>query len=147
VIRSRNGAALNPHQIDKTGFSQPAIDPIDSLIDWTEIVKKNASPPGPGLAWQGKIPKVKAGGKLSILAYQVNLDGAGPFRSKIDYKGTGTSFSPLTVTKQIFSFQVKLPPNLNCNGKYGDLKNVCTVRCENSAKNGPFGGSFPVQLA
>ncbi|KAF3280536.1 hypothetical protein TWF970_002755 [Orbilia oligospora] len=123
------------------------------------------------------IPKVAAGKTLTIIAHQVNLDGGGPFHCKIDYKGVGqswtrnlevvscrvngklhkggkncpgdpnSSFSWHTVGKRL-SFQLVMPANLNCQGKYGangKVLNICLVRCENKAANGPFGGCVPVQ--
>ncbi|KAF3200178.1 hypothetical protein TWF679_001044 [Orbilia oligospora] len=113
----------------------------------------------------------------AYINHQVNLDGGGPFHCKIDYKGVGqtwtknlevvscrvngklhkqskncpgdpkTSFSWHTVGKRL-AFQVVLPANLNCQGKYGangKVLNICLVRCENKAVNGPFGGCIPIQ--
>ncbi|KAF3308087.1 hypothetical protein TWF173_001741 [Orbilia oligospora] len=123
------------------------------------------------------IPKVAAGKTLTIIAHQVNLDGGGPFHCKIDYKGVGqswtrnlevascrvngklhkggkncpgdpnSSFSWHTIGKRL-SFQLVMPANLNCQGKYGangKVLNICLVRCENKAANGPFGGCVPIQ--
>ncbi|KAK6351920.1 hypothetical protein TWF718_005063 [Orbilia javanica] len=121
------------------------------------------------------IPKVAAGKRLTILAYQVNLDGAGPFECKIDFKGNGhtwtkkldvvsckvdgkdqgkncpgwptSSFNLWTIGK-VHAFEVQLPKHLNCQGKYGPkgkFTDICLVRCENKAANGPFGGCVPVQ--
>ncbi|KAK6517482.1 hypothetical protein TWF281_004134 [Arthrobotrys megalospora] len=111
------------------------------------------------------IPQVTKGGKLNILVYQVNLDGGGPFKCKIDYKGMGQTWTaPLAVTKNCAgdkhsSFNwpgigktcwltVQLPPGLNCHGKFGakgGITDVCLVRCENNAANGPFGGCVPIK--
>ncbi|KAK6349351.1 hypothetical protein TWF730_010099 [Orbilia blumenaviensis] len=111
------------------------------------------------------IPQVTAGGKLHILVYQVNLDGGGPFKCKIDYKGNGATWTaPLQVIKncpgdQSSSFNwpgigktcwvsIAMPKRLNCHGKYGAngrIENVCLVRCENNAANGPFGGCVPIK--
>ncbi|KAK6499398.1 hypothetical protein TWF506_004025 [Arthrobotrys conoides] len=123
------------------------------------------------------IPKVAAGKTLTIIAYQVNLDGGGPFDCMIDYKGTGqswtkklavsscrvngklydksnncpgdpkSSFSWHTVGKRL-RFQIALPADMNCRGKYGakgKVENICIVRCQNRAANGPFGGCVPIQ--
>ncbi|KAF3923099.1 hypothetical protein ABW20_dc0106504 [Dactylellina cionopaga] len=116
-------------------------------------------------ALTGKIVKVKPGGWINIGFYQVNADGAGPFKCKIDYSGTGTKFqawlAPNMVTQPpsqgpygIYAwgagkqhrFQVKLPPNLPCAATYAKTTNVCILRCENPAVNGPFGGCIPFQV-
>ncbi|KAK6535752.1 hypothetical protein TWF281_000004 [Arthrobotrys megalospora] len=107
------------------------------------------------------VPKVTAGGTLNVLAWQVNLDGGGHFKCKIDYLGTGGTFTQnLQVKKNCGGnakslhvpgiqktcwFTVVIPPGLNCKGAYGSAKDICMVRCENSAKNGPFGGCIPIQ--
>ncbi|KAK6336938.1 hypothetical protein TWF718_009727 [Orbilia javanica] len=112
------------------------------------------------------IPKVVPGGTLSATIWQVNQDGGGPFKCMIDYNGTGDSWkvindgphnpssncggdsysirgwggaSACTMTYQ-------LPADLDCKGNYGpDAQNICIVRCENYAVNGPFGGCMAVQ--
>ncbi|KAF3287530.1 hypothetical protein TWF970_007250 [Orbilia oligospora] len=38
-----------------------------------------------------------------------------------------------------------LPTDLRCTGSYGNMKNICLIRCENKAANGPFGSCVPVQ--
>ncbi|KAK6510180.1 hypothetical protein TWF481_004893 [Arthrobotrys musiformis] len=117
------------------------------------------------------MPKVVPGGTLTIVAYQVNIDGAGPFHCKLSsnahpsnwvtvpvtsckWKGkhgkncpghVKTSFNWGTVGKTM-TFTVKMPHNLNCVGKSSNGKsNICIVRCENVAVNGPFGGCIPVE--
>ncbi|KAK6502433.1 hypothetical protein TWF506_003013 [Arthrobotrys conoides] len=105
------------------------------------------------------IPRVTAGGSLNIVSFQVNADGAGPFTCAIDYSGRGPwtriavtqtcsqkhdSVDPWTVRKPC-TITIKLPNNLNCHAKYGKLTDICLVRCQNNAKNGPFGGCVPMQ--
>ncbi|KAK6349350.1 hypothetical protein TWF730_010098 [Orbilia blumenaviensis] len=96
--------------------------------------------------------------------YQVNDDGAGPFRCRIDETGTGQNFAdwvipvrqppgehgkasiyPWTNNKQSI-IRVNLPSNIKCQATYGKFKNVCILRCENYAPNGPFGGCVPFQV-
>ncbi|EGX52984.1 hypothetical protein AOL_s00007g320 [Orbilia oligospora ATCC 24927] len=110
------------------------------------------------------IPKVTRGGSLSILAFQINLDGGGAFQCKIDYLANGRQWArKLNVRKNCpgdahsFNwpgvqktcwFTVDMPNDLDCKGKTGsknEVTDICLVRCENSAKNGPFGGCIPVQ--
>ncbi|KAF3165883.1 hypothetical protein TWF225_001338 [Orbilia oligospora] len=45
----------------------------------------------------------------------------------------------------IFVDILKLLP-MQCRGVYGVNKNICTLRCENEAKNGPFGSCWPVKI-
>ncbi|KAK6357198.1 hypothetical protein TWF718_001522 [Orbilia javanica] len=106
------------------------------------------------------IPKVTAGGSLNVMNYQINLDGAGPFKCKISYHGAAHSWKKdLSVTKNCPGdakslfwpgiqkpcwFTIQMPNDLDCTGANG-IENICLVRCENNADNGPFGGCIPVQ--
>ncbi|KAK6348606.1 hypothetical protein TWF718_006395 [Orbilia javanica] len=111
------------------------------------------------------VPQVTAGGSLTIVNYQINVDGAGPFDCYIDNKGLGNVWGkdPLTVRttcggnpnsvgmEGMFkncTVTVAMPKGLGCTGAYNDgkQKNICMVRCQNRAKNGLFGGCVPVQL-
>ncbi|KAK6544457.1 hypothetical protein TWF694_001152 [Orbilia ellipsospora] len=119
------------------------------------------------LADHGRIAKVSVGGWIQMGVYQVNDDGAGPFRCRIDATGTGNSFgawlpeanyliqppgaaaykgvnSPTNYQKHIL--KVRVPANVQCKAQYGKVSNVCILRCENSAPNGPFGGCIPFQV-
>ncbi|KAK6336854.1 hypothetical protein TWF718_009642 [Orbilia javanica] len=120
------------------------------------------------------IPKVKAGGILKISVWQVNADGGGPFSCVIDYQGNAKQWekNPNKVGHNLdlprhngnclgnahsvrpahhpapCEFTLTLPDNLDCKGVYGakgDTKNICIVRCQNHAKNGPFGGCVAIQ--
>ncbi|KAK6362940.1 hypothetical protein TWF730_000391 [Orbilia blumenaviensis] len=106
------------------------------------------------------IPKIKAGGKLHVSSFQVNADGAGPFRCRIDATGQANKWKDLVVSKNCAgdrhsklwpprpyacNFTVELPTTLGCTGKYGTHTTVCIVRCENFAINGPFGGCIAVR--
>ncbi|KAF3233680.1 hypothetical protein TWF192_002029 [Orbilia oligospora] len=59
------------------------------------------------------MPQATAGGWMKMRIHQVNIDGAGPYRCRID--------------------------------QTGPYKNVCIIRCENQAVNGPFGGCLAFQ--
>ncbi|KAK6499983.1 hypothetical protein TWF481_010340 [Arthrobotrys musiformis] len=113
---------------------------------------------------QGKMARSTPGGWVEMVVWQVNDDGAGPFRCRIDETGTGTKFGAwATVVKQPPGDQwknsvnpwtnkqhnllrVQLPKNIKCTAEYGKFKNVCMLRCENYAVNGPFGGCLPFQV-
>ncbi|KAF3901728.1 hypothetical protein AA313_de0200485 [Arthrobotrys entomopaga] len=108
-----------------------------------------------------QVPKVKAGGTLHMSFLQVNADGAGPFMCKIDMTAQATQWEAnnLTITtnvpgdggflnpgtKKEFPLVVQLPDDLKCTGSFSGQENICIVRCENFAPNGPFGGCVPVQ--
>ncbi|KAK6348205.1 hypothetical protein TWF718_006015 [Orbilia javanica] len=112
------------------------------------------------------IPRVTAGGVLNVQAWQVNADGGGGFKCRLDKWGTGNGFQQdLKVEKNCHGtsasinfagvqklcwFKVHLPKNMDCHGRYATGRawagqNICMVRCENHAKNGPFGGCIPIR--
>ncbi|TGJ66308.1 hypothetical protein EYR41_007952 [Orbilia oligospora] len=110
-----------------------------------------------------KIAKVTPGGWVEVSYYQVNADGAGPFRCRFDAHGTGENFGawlpgivqpPVTGHNSFnqwgngkhYLFRVPIPKDVYCGTTYGKYENVCTMRCENYAINGPFGGCFPFQV-
>ncbi|KAK6352575.1 hypothetical protein TWF730_009399 [Orbilia blumenaviensis] len=108
------------------------------------------------------IPQISAGGWLRMRIHQVNADGAGPYKCKIDPTGTGRSFGSWltlkenvpgntwsinagTVHKPNLWITAVIPTTLKCTGVSGSRRNMCLMRCENTAKNGPFGGCVAVQ--
>ncbi|KAF3286283.1 hypothetical protein TWF970_009827 [Orbilia oligospora] len=112
---------------------------------------------------KNRILKVTLGGWLEFVYYQVNDDGAGPFRCRYDETGTGTKFGPWMANigrpdingdhsvnykgnGWDHGFKVPIPKNIKCSATYGAYKNVCVLRCENFAKNGPFGACIPFQV-
>ncbi|EPS38645.1 hypothetical protein H072_7640 [Dactylellina haptotyla CBS 200.50] len=111
-----------------------------------------------------RLPTATAGGHLKLTLFQVNADGGGPYKCKLDMGGNAQGWDGwLPVKGQIpgnksgykpsfnkyskkrWNMVVKLPKNLNCKGTYSGVSNVCIVRCENKAKNGPFGGCIAFQ--
>ncbi|KAK6337174.1 hypothetical protein TWF718_009957 [Orbilia javanica] len=108
------------------------------------------------------IPQVTAGGWIRMRVHQVNADGAGPYKCKIDPTGLGKHFGPLqdlkenihgdahsvniwTVHKPNLWITYQLPADIKCTGSFGKAKNICLVRCENKAPNGPFGSCVAIQ--
>lgn len=108
------------------------------------------------------LPQVSKGGYLIMKIHQINEDGAGPYKCFIDFDGKADGWSAdLTVEWQVKytgkhstnkdgslkdqQLRVKLPDNMNCRGSYGGKHNICIIRCQNSAPNGPFGGCVPIQ--
>ncbi|KAK6345769.1 hypothetical protein TWF718_007675 [Orbilia javanica] len=105
------------------------------------------------------IPKIKPGGKVFVTSYQVNEDGAGPFSCRLDTTGQATNWVSVPVTNNCAgsaqskrwpvvrqcTFTVNLPAKLGCSGNYPPHKNVCILRCQNQAPNGPFGGCIALR--
>ncbi|KAK6498853.1 hypothetical protein TWF481_011425 [Arthrobotrys musiformis] len=135
-----------------------------SWNEWKKNVRTDLKQDGPSKLMYG-VPQVTAGGSLNVLAHQINLDGGGAFKCRIDYQANGKQWAHRDLSfqkncpgdadslnwpgigKQCW-FTVNMPADLNCQGKQGSTKGlpeICIVRCENSAKNGPFGGCIPVR--
>ncbi|KAK6523246.1 hypothetical protein TWF694_006136 [Orbilia ellipsospora] len=106
------------------------------------------------------LPLVTAGGYIQMKLHQVNSDGAGPFHCMLDEAANGQSWGrALKVTTNVpgnsysinkyqlkkWPIVVQLPADLNCQGSYGGHNKICLMRCQNKAKNGPFGGCVPFQ--
>lgn len=45
-----------------------------------------------------------------------------------------------------FALTAAIPASQTCTGTVAGQDNVCLVRCQNSARAGPFGGVVPVQM-
>ncbi|EGX48141.1 hypothetical protein AOL_s00081g4 [Orbilia oligospora ATCC 24927] len=116
------------------------------------------------------ISQASGGGWLKMRIHQVNQDGAGPYKCKIDETGMGDKFPGNHKTEWIYLNKVPggqdiasgpgsknkasmrkpnlwltlpIPNTVKCTGIFGKYKNVCMVRCQNEAVNGPFGGCVP----
>ncbi|KAK6505025.1 hypothetical protein TWF481_006957 [Arthrobotrys musiformis] len=116
----------------------------------------------------GRIAQATPGGWIQMSSFQVNADGAGPFRCRVDESGTGKGFGINWLNVEIqpgpgagkekwksvwphgnnknHVLKVRIPFNIKCKAQYGSIKNVCIMRCENFATNGPFGGCIPFQV-
>ncbi|KAK6533792.1 hypothetical protein TWF694_002721 [Orbilia ellipsospora] len=133
--------------------------PAKKMIDWKGITTTYAQ--------TNRIIKVSPGGWIRMMVHQLNGDGAGPYKCKISSTGepsgwnagwiqpTGANNVPGTAksysnrvagTLQDFPLTVDIPANLKCSGSYAGMNNICMMRCENYAINGPFGGCVPFQL-
>ncbi|KAK6336930.1 hypothetical protein TWF718_009719 [Orbilia javanica] len=155
----------------KAGWPWPEKDTIEGGYNdvkwgidhqaWLEWGKKTRKDSAIHQTLNSGIPKVLPGGKLTVTVWQVNQDGGGPFTCMIDYQGNGNQWTrenlPVTTNCQGDAYsirpwggpaacemQVTLPDDLDCKGAY-TAKNICIVRCQNKAENGPFGGCIPVQ--
>ncbi|KAK6337844.1 hypothetical protein TWF696_001323 [Orbilia brochopaga] len=149
-----NYAKFTPDQKNKNYYQVPA----RASIEWSTMTRQ--------MAQRNQIPKCKKGGWLRVMVHQVNADGAGPFKCKIDPWGTASKWGPwipipaannvpgdqkLFSVKadgsgQNFPLTIPIPANQKCNGVYAGHRNVCMMRCENFAKNGPFGGCIPFSV-
>ncbi|EPS38760.1 hypothetical protein H072_7461 [Dactylellina haptotyla CBS 200.50] len=107
---------------------------------------------------EGKVPQVTAGGWLWINMFQQTTDGAGPYTCRLDRTGTGFQWEKLTVPVETVGVQganpcqninwvwpLQMPDDLECTGTNGNTKNICIVRCQDDAPNGPFGGCVAFQ--
>jgi len=94
------------------------------------------------------IPTLAADGSITMTLFQVNADGAGPYKCEVSADATGKTFVPITTVKdvpgtkgkskaknQAFPLTVKLPAGTKCTGE----KNTCLIRCKNGNSQ-PFGG-------
>ncbi|KAK6345309.1 hypothetical protein TWF718_007228 [Orbilia javanica] len=118
-------------------------------------------------AQRKQLAQATPGGWIQITTWQVNADGAGPFRCRLDETGTGKEFGDWLATdmqpgpgagkekwKSVWphgnnkrhTLRVRIPGNVKCKAKYGNVENLCMLRCENFATNGPFGGCVPFQV-
>ncbi|KAF3936021.1 hypothetical protein ABW19_dt0204018 [Dactylella cylindrospora] len=157
----RDGTRRRPFQQDTTIFEEDA-DELATASGCGQTLAGGANNVQSGvsaMAAQGTIPQVTAGGQLTMTLHQVNADGAGPYACMIDMTGTGASFQPLQVTTQVpgergrdrdgnttpHPLVVAMPANMQCTGTAGGATGICMVRCQNPARNGPFGGCVPVQ--
>ncbi|KAK6347950.1 hypothetical protein TWF718_005770 [Orbilia javanica] len=148
--------------------------PIDARINVGEYVKFH-SKTGSKQDWvqhrvvKFGIPKVEPGTKINVGFFQVNADGAGDpsgrLKCMIDTKGDANQWDGELVVEadhlrgicpgnahsvshhhnRKCYLKVTMPEKLQCKGKHGDLENICIIRCQNTAANGPFGGCFAVQ--
>ncbi|EPS36283.1 hypothetical protein H072_10195 [Dactylellina haptotyla CBS 200.50] len=176
-----NGCGVTLHNLDVYAKSKWP-DAFAKANNWDKNVKWYQQPvPAEGyinvnneitsLAKQGRITKACAGGWIKAQIHQLNTDGAGAYKCKLDTGATANSWDGgwLKITANIkwwkknynnvpgnkysvnglklkdWNIVIHLPQNLDCKGSIGGVDNVCLIRCENSAKNGPFGGCIPFQ--
>ncbi|KAI6379187.1 hypothetical protein MCOR25_002065 [Pyricularia grisea] len=156
----RDGTRRNPFQQDATRFRGTASATVgETLAGGDNNIEAGTQAI---MAETGsELPQVSAGGKLEMTLHQVNGDGAGPYTCKINSDGTAAQWTPITVTTQVpgtnsrnrdgaetdFPLVASIPDSQTCTGTVAGQENVCLVRCENSARAGPFGGVVPVQMA
>jgi len=100
------------------------------------------------------LPTPDKDGVLKMTMFQVNADGAGPFKCEVSANGKD-NLVPAKVVKDVpgkkgksnaknkaFPFEVKVPDNLKCTGP----GNSCILRCKNALKQ-PFGGCVVFKAA
>ncbi|KAK8098962.1 uncharacterized protein PG998_012203 [Apiospora kogelbergensis] len=98
-----------------------------------------------------QVTQVTKGSNVDITIRPMNADGQGPYVCDMDLQSNaagavGQVNLTMTETKAAngdINIKVKLPADMKCIG--ASTGDVCTVRCRNAAKNGPFGGCFAVQ--
>ncbi|KAF8448102.1 hypothetical protein BDZ91DRAFT_752429 [Kalaharituber pfeilii] len=159
----RTGTTPNPFQRDTTIFTLGQPQGCGRTIAGGVTHVKNAINAVIQQSGVNNIVKAKANGFVQIIVHQVNADGAGPFNCRLDQTGTGTKFVGLNmnmISRQVpgtgglapgnalkrHILQVKLPANLRCTGTdFSGAANLCLLRCQNPAPNGPFGGCVVFQ--
>jgi hypothetical protein len=104
------------------------------------------------------LPTAADDGTVSMTFHQINQDGAGPLNAQVDATSGGkdaSAFQDAQVTQDVpggilgisgttvtdFPVKVKMPAGMTCEGKVGNVRNVCIVRMRNDTPAGPFGGS------
>jgi len=100
------------------------------------------------------LPTPDKDGVLKMTMFQVNGDGAGPFKCEVSHNDKN-DLVPAQVVKdvpgkngrskaknQAFPFEVKVPANLSCTGP----GNSCILRCKNAIGQ-PFGGCVVFKAA
>ncbi|KAF2415658.1 hypothetical protein EJ08DRAFT_666844 [Tothia fuscella] len=155
----RDGTRRNPFQQDSTRFKgenkatcgQTLGGGENDIATGTKAVMD---------ANGGQLPQVSAGGSIDMTLHQVNGDGAGPYSCMINADGTGADWQAIDVTTQVegtrsnnranamtdLPLSAAIPAGQTCTGNVAGQQNVCMVRCQNTARAGPFGGCVPVQM-
>lgn len=157
----RDGTRANPFQADSTRFKGDAAATCgetlgggtnDIQAGTAQVMQLNGA----------TLPQVSAGGQIMMTVHQVNPDGAGLYTCMIDATGAGTNWQPITVTQNLagdarsrnratsmqdLPLTAAIPADQTCTGTVAGQTNVCMVRCQNTARAGPFGGCVPVQMA
>ncbi|KAK6523844.1 hypothetical protein TWF281_001812 [Arthrobotrys megalospora] len=125
------------------------------IPDWTDIVSETAYN-----VEKNRIPVVSAGGWMKLTLHQINQDGGGPFKCKIDETGVGQlNWRWVKVSQNVpgnkysinkyklkrWTLTLHLPKDLNCKGSNSGKDNLYLIRCQNAAQNGPFGGCIPFE--
>lgn len=156
----RDGTRRNPFQQDATRFRGASKATVGETVGaganniesgTTKILSENG----------GTLPQVTPGGEVTMTLHQVNGDGAGPYTCMINSDGTGTKWANIQVTQNVdgrngnnrqgaktdHPLAAAIPADQKCTGSVAGEDNVCLVRCQNTARAGPFGGVVPVQIS
>ncbi|TVY93801.1 hypothetical protein LAWI1_G000246, partial [Lachnellula willkommii] len=96
------------------------------------------------------VTSVTKGGNVAVTIAQGGANGAGPYTCDVDQtsNANGASGQVNVTTKETdgtgsIQLALTMPSDLACVG--ASAGNICTVRCFNTAADGPFGGCFAVQ--
>lgn len=163
----RNGAAINPNQRDTTIFLERDLSLWSGCGKSIEFGIHKPEELIPKLASKGQIAQALSPGKLSIVLHQISGNGNGPYTCAVDSTATAQkgSWKKIVISKQVpgqspvangvtttpFPLIVDLPSDLQCTGSFalanGNVKkNICLLRCQNPAVNGPYGACVPFEL-
>ncbi|KAK1766772.1 hypothetical protein QBC33DRAFT_588020 [Phialemonium atrogriseum] len=156
----RDGTGRRPFQQDSTRFRGAAADTFGETLEGGAN-QLEAGTKAIMAETGDQLPQVSQGGQVLMTLHQVNSDGAGPYTCMINADGTGTNWTNIQVTQNVpgrnsrnragattdFPLTASIPASQSCMGTVAGQDNVCLVRCENTARAGPFGGVVPVQMA
>ncbi|OLN97320.1 hypothetical protein CCHL11_01113 [Colletotrichum chlorophyti] len=156
----RDGTRRDPFQVDSTRFKGASADTFGETVgQGTNDLETGTKAI---MAETGQmLPQVSRGGSVDMTLHQVNGDGGGPYDCMINADGTGASWTSLKVVTTPpgqnsrnregamtdYPLKAAIPSDQTCTGTAAGQTNVCLVRCQNSARAGPFGGIVPVQMA
>ncbi|KAH6631913.1 hypothetical protein F5144DRAFT_235502 [Chaetomium tenue] len=155
----RDGTRRRPFQQDSTRFRGDAADTVGETIGAGDN-QLEAGTTAIMAETGDSLPQVTAGGELQMTLHQVNGDGAGPYTCMINADGTAQTWTNIQVTQNVpgrnsrnrdgsatdFPLVASIPAIQACTGTVAGQEDVCLVRCQNSARAGPFGGVVPVQM-
>lgn len=155
----RNGVRVRPFQQDTTIFRGASAATcgrtlkggVNTIEEGTAAIMQQSG---------SELPQVSDGGSITMNLHQVNTDGAGPYSCMVNYDCTAKKWDPCEVVTNVkgnkwgknwkgnktgHKLKVKIPKGKKCKGKIKGKKNCCLLRCQNPARNGPFGGVVPFQ--
>ncbi|KAL2200614.1 hypothetical protein P885DRAFT_57483 [Corynascus similis CBS 632.67] len=155
----RDGTRRNPFQQDSTRFRGSSAETLGETLAGGDNQLEAGTQSI--LAETGdSLPQVTPGGEVQMTLHQVNSDGAGPYTCMINADGTAQTWNNIQVTQNVpgrnsrsragretdFPLTASIPVGQTCTGTVAGQENICLVRCQNSARAGPFGGVVPVQM-
>ncbi|KAK3991384.1 hypothetical protein QBC44DRAFT_393323 [Cladorrhinum sp. PSN332] len=155
----RDGTRRRPFQQDSTRFRGSAAETFGETLGGGDN-QLEAGTQAIMAETGDQLPQITPGGEVQMTLHQVNADGGGPYECMINADGTGRNWQAVSVGTNVpgrrsrnregestdFPLTAEIPAGQACTGTVAGQDNVCLVRCQNSARAGPFGGVVPVQM-